>query len=210
MDILNAIDNRKTIRKFTTKKPTTDEIKRMINSARLAPSAINAQNWRFIAVLNDDIKQKMAQSVLDGYDSIISKIDPETASQVERFKGHSTFFTHAPLVIVCVEQKAPAFMEGVLEKANFAPEKIKLMRPDSYLLSMGGAVENILLTAYSLGYGSCWMVAPVLGEEGMRKTLKLSDNEKIVSILSIGEPAPDATDKRSPKKDLNEIIEIVE
>lgn len=210
MNILDAIDNRKTIRKFDSKKPTTDEIKRMINSARLAPSAINAQNWKFIAILNDNVKEEMAKSVLDAYDLIINNLDAETASQVERYKGHSTFFTHAPLVIACVEKNAPSFMGGILEKAKISPDKIKLMRPDSYLLSMGGAIENILLTAYSLGYGSCWMVAPVLGEEGMRKTLNLANDEKLVSILSIGKPAIDATDKRSPKKELDEIIEIVE
>ena len=210
MDILEVIDNRKTIRKFDSKKPTTDEVKRMINSARLAPSAINAQNWKFIAILNDDIKNKMADSVLSAYDEIISHLDEETAKGVERYKGHSTFFIHVPLVIVCVEKDAPSFMEGILEKANFSAEKIKLMRPNSYLLSMGGAVENILLTAYSLGYGSCWMVAPVLGEGGMRKILDLKDDEKIVSILSIGVPAADATDKRSPKKSLDEVLEIIE
>ena len=210
MDILEAIDTRKTTRKFGSKKPTIDEVKRMINSARLAPSAINAQNWRFISIFNDDIKNKMAQSVLDKYSEIISKLDAETGAQVERYKGHSTFFTHAPLVIVCIEKQATSFMGGILEKAGYSENEIKKMRPDSYLLSMGGAVENILLTAHSLGYGSCWMVAPVLGEAGMRKILNLSDDEKIVSILSIGEIAQDATDKRSPKKNLDEIIEIVE
>lgn len=210
MDIFEAIDNRKTIRKFDSYKPTIEEAKRIIESARLAPSAINAQNWKFIAVFNDEIKNKMANCVLDGYDKIQSKIDSETSSTIERYKGHSTFFTHAPLVIVCVEKFAPSFMSGVLEQAGFDEKEIKLMRPDSYLLSMGGAIENMLLSAYAMGLGSCWMVAPVLGENGMRKVLNLKEDEKIVSILAIGKPAPDATDKRSPKKSLDEIIEIIE
>ena len=101
-------------------------------------------------------------------------------------------------------------MSGVLEKAGIKDDEIKLMRPDSYLLSMGGAIENMLLSAYALGLGSCWMVAPVLGEDGMRKTLNLKEDEKIVSILAFGRPAPDATDKRSPKKELDKIMEIIE
>ena len=210
MDILEAIDNRKTIRKFDLKKPSVDVVKRIINSARLAPSAINAQNWKFIAILNDDVKNKMANSVLCAYDKIIANLDGEDASQVEKYKGHSTFFTHAPLVIVCVEKYAPAFMGGILEKANFDKKEIELMRPNSYLLSMGGAIENMLLTAYSLNLGSCWMVAPVLGESGMRKILNIKEDEKIVSILSIGAPAEDISDKRSFKKELDEIMEIIE
>ena len=50
MEIFEAIDNRKTIRKYDDYKPTTEEVKRIINSARLAPSAINMQNWKFIAI----------------------------------------------------------------------------------------------------------------------------------------------------------------
>ena len=68
----------------------------------------------------------------------------------------------------------------------------------------------MMLKAWDMGLGSCWMVAPVLGESGMRKVLNLNDDEKIVSILAIGKPAIDATDKRSPKKSLDEIMEIIE
>ncbi len=210
MDILEAIDNRKTIRKFDNYKPTTDEVKRIINSARVAPSAMNTQNWKFIAVLNDEVKEKMADCVLSAYDRIVADLEDEIKDRVERFKGHSVFFKHAPLVIVCIEEKAPSFMNGVLELAGFSDREISLMRPDSFLLSMGGAIENMLLCAYSMGFGSCWMVAPVLGEGGMREVLDIKDNQKIVSILSIGKPAQDYTDKRSPKKPLDEIIKIIE
>lgn len=210
MDFNIVVNKRKTIRKFDSYIPTVDEIKSIIDSARLAPSAMNTQNWKFIAILNNDIKNEMAEGVLSAYDKITAKLDNETKEKVERYKGHSTFFTKAPLVIACIEEEAPSFMGGVLEKAGIGPDEIKLMRPDSYLLSMGGAIENMLLTAYNLGLGSCWMVAPVLGQDGIRKTLKLKDNQKLVSILAIGKEAKDATDKRSPKKELDEIMEIIQ
>ena len=44
--------------------------------------------------------------------------------------------------------------------AGLGEDEIKKMRPDSYLLSMGGAIENMLLASYALNLGSCWMVAP--------------------------------------------------
>ena len=70
MEIFEAIDNRKTIRKYDDYKPTTEEVKRIINSARLAPSAINMQNWKFIAVFNQNVKEELADSVLRAYDRI--------------------------------------------------------------------------------------------------------------------------------------------
>ncbi|MCD8024907.1 MAG: nitroreductase family protein [Candidatus Gastranaerophilales bacterium] len=209
MDIIEAIDNRKTIRKFDSYRPTTEEIKRIINSARLAPSAINAQNWKFIAVVDDNVKKQLAESVLSAYDKILSALDKETMEQISKYKSHSVFFQQAPLVIVCVLEDIPAFMGGVLEKAGFTADEIKLMRPDSYLLSMGGAIENMFLSAYSMGIEGCWMVAPVLGQEGMRKVLKLGENQKIVSLLALGKVDKNMEVKRANKKELSEIMEII-
>ena len=210
MDIFEAVDNRKTIRKFDSYIPTKDEIKRIINSARLAPSAMNTQNWKFIAIYNNEIKNKMADEILKTYDRIIPNLDDETKAYVERYKAHSTFFTKAPVIIVCVETEAKAFMNGVLEMAKFSEEEIKKMRPDSFLLSMGGAIENMLLSAYAQNLGSCWMGAPVVGVEGIKKVLNLDETDKITSVIAIGKPASDISDKRSNKKLLDEIMEIIE
>ena len=104
VNFFDVIKNRKTVRKFTDYIPTDDEIKEIIDSARLAPSAVNAQNWKFIAILNSDIKQKMADAVLEKYDEIASKLETqEEKDGVNRFRAHSTFFTQAPLLIAIVE-----------------------------------------------------------------------------------------------------------
>lgn len=209
MEIFECIDTRKTIRKYSDYKPTTDEIKRIINSARLAPAAVNAQNWKFLAVFNDDIKKQMAQAVLEKYDEIVSKIAPETAENVLRYKGHSTFFEEAPVVIVCVETAAPSFLGGVLEEAGYNKEEIAKMRPDSYLLSMGGAIENMILASHAMGFGSCWMVAPVIAEEKFKKILNLKEDDRITTLLALGKPYAE-NPNRMPKKALEEVMEIIQ
>lgn len=208
MELFNALDERKTIRKYTDYQPTDEEIKRIINSARLSPSAMNTQNWRFIAVFNQEVKEKMANAILNKYDEINSRVAKETAEGVNRYKAHSTFFKEAPVVIVCVETQAASFMGGVLEEAKYSKEEIALMRPDSFLLSMGGAVQSMALAAHGLGLSSCWMVAPVLAEEEYKKILGLKAEDKIVTLLTIGQPFGQNSN-RVPKKDLNEIMEIV-
>ncbi len=208
MEIFECLDTRKTIRKYSDYIPTDDEIKRIINSARLAPAAMNTQNWKFLAIFNKDIKHKMADAVLNKYDEITSRIDEDTARAVSSYKAHSTFFETAPAIIVCIETNAPSFMGGVLEKANYSKEEISKMRPDSYLLSMGGAVENMSLAAHALGLSSCWMVAPVLAEKAFKEILNLKDDDKIVTILTIGKPCAD-NPNRAPKKPLEEVMEII-
>ena len=206
--IFECLDTRKTIRKYSDYIPTDDEIKRIINSARLASAAMNTQNWKFLAIFNKDIKHKMADAVLNKYDEITSRIDEDTARAVSSYKAHSTFFETAPAIIVCIETNAPSFMGGVLEKANYSKEEISKMRPDSYLLSMGGAVENMSLAAHALGLSSCWMVAPVLAEKAFKEILNLKEDDKIVTILTIGKPYAD-NPNRAPKKPLEEVMEII-
>lgn len=205
----NVIDTRKTNRKFENFIPPKGDIKRIIESARLAPSAVNAQNWKFIAIYNSEIKHKMALAVLEAYEKILGGLKDENAKErVSRFKGHSTFFENAPVAIACVMTHAPSFLEGVLENAGFSSAEISKMRPDSQLLSMGGAIENMLLTAHALGLGSCWMVAPVLAVEKFGEILNLDATEKVVSLVTIGKP--EQNDARSPKKALDEVMKIVE
>lgn len=208
MDIFNCIDTRKTVRKYSDYKLTDEEIKRIVESARLAPAAMNTQNWKFIVILNDDVKNKMAKAVLDKYDEINSKLDNETAKAVSSYKAHSTFFKDAPVVIACVETPAQSFMGGVLENAKYTKEEISAMRPDSFLLSMGGAIENMILAAHGMGFGSCWMVAPVLAHDGFKKILNIKEGEKIVTLLTIGKPYAENPNRVS-KKALDEVMEIV-
>lgn len=205
----NIVDTRKTNRKYEDYIPPIEDIKRIIDSARLAPSAVNAQNWKFIAIYNKEIKHKMAQAVLDMYEKISNNLDDkQVVEQIERYKGHSTFFENAPVVIAAVMTKSPSFLSGVLEMAKFSKEEIESMRPDSQLLSIGGAIENMALSAHALGLGSCWMVAPILASAKFKEILNLDETDKVVSLLTIGKPTP--SDNRSPKKNLDEIMTIIE
>ncbi len=209
MDFFEIIDTRKTIRNYENYIPPKEDIKRIIESARLAPSACNNQNWEFIAVYNQDVKEKMADEILKLYSVVLDKLEDESVKKmVEGFKAHSTFFTQAPVVIACVQKKHPAFFEGILEQTGFAPDEIKKMRPDSQLLSMGGAIENIILSAHAKGLGTCWMVAPVMAQEGLKKVLNIDDADWLVTLLAVGKPANDPP--RVPKKTLDEVMKIVD
>ena len=60
-NFFEVLDNRRTVRDFVPYEITDSEIERIIDSARLAPSAVNAQNWKFLAIVNQDVKEKMAR-----------------------------------------------------------------------------------------------------------------------------------------------------
>jgi nitroreductase len=68
--VIEAIFQRRSIRKFTEDKPVPDElVDRLLEAGRLAPSGLNNQPWRFAIVRRQDLKDQMAQ--LTNYHGII-------------------------------------------------------------------------------------------------------------------------------------------
>ena len=210
MDFFETINTRKTIRKYKPDMPDMDDVIKIVDSARLAPSATNSQNWQFIVIKNKDIMEKMKTAIINEYDKLAElNNEEEFLEKINYFKSYSTFFTNAPIVIAIVEKQRISYITEMMKKLNFSPEQIKLMRPDSSLLSLGGAIENMSLAAHNLGYGTCWMVAPVIAAEEFSKILNLEKGSNVVSLLPLGIPYRD--DYTSPpKKSLDEIMKIID
>ena len=100
-------------------------------------------------------------------------------------------------------------MTEFLKEKGLPYEQILLYRPDSSLLSMGAAIENMSLSATALGYGTCWMCAPIIAYKGFKKILNLKEDEKIVSLLTVGLPDNNNT-QQPPKKSQDEVMLIIE
>ncbi|MEE9525903.1 MAG: nitroreductase family protein [Candidatus Woesearchaeota archaeon] len=64
MDVAKCIKTRRTIRKYLDKEIPWDLISKILDAGRLAPSAGNLQNWKFIAVTNAGKKRHVAEACL--------------------------------------------------------------------------------------------------------------------------------------------------
>lgn len=60
MDTLTAIRERRSIREYTDQPVESDKLNQVLDAARLAPSARNTQQWKFIVVRNPDQRQRLA------------------------------------------------------------------------------------------------------------------------------------------------------
>lgn len=82
MDLFKAIKQRRSVRAYTREDVPEEEVKKLIEAARWAPSAGNIQPWRFVIVRDTKIKQKLAEAALN-----------------------QTFIEEAPVVIVvCADE----------------------------------------------------------------------------------------------------------
>jgi nitroreductase len=62
MDVMEAIRKRKSVRKYLNKKVEEDKLFAVLEAGRLAPSASNRQEWRFIIVRDQSSKKKLAEA----------------------------------------------------------------------------------------------------------------------------------------------------
>lgn len=92
MSIDKLFLNRKSVRSFSNKEIDKDTISELLNAARLAPSAVNYQPWRFFICTTEEIKQRIVESY------------------------PRKWFESAPLYIVACADKAQSWKRGADNK----------------------------------------------------------------------------------------------
>lgn len=64
MEVFEAIKNRYSCRSYKKKAVPEEKLKKVLEAARLAPSAHNAQEWKFVVVKGQEKRKKIAEAAL--------------------------------------------------------------------------------------------------------------------------------------------------
>ena len=210
MDLFDAIKGRKSIRRFKQTPVPDEDIRKILDAARLAPSSSNTQPWSFLVIRNRSVLQKMAAAVRDMVDRMIPYA--EDAKQAQRLAAYKsnyyTFFEHAPAVIAVFMETFDAGTETLLARMGYSADDIKRLRPSPGIQSVSAAIEHILLAIHALGYGSCWMTGPLVAQEGFEKILGFGKEKFIAALLPFG--VPDEQPSAKTRKPLDEIMRVME
>jgi nitroreductase len=65
MDVMEAIKKRYSVRSYQDRAVETEKLDSILEAARLAPSASNRQEWRFIVVRDKNVRQRLMQAAKD-------------------------------------------------------------------------------------------------------------------------------------------------
>jgi len=205
MELEKAIKQRTSIRTFKDDSIPVNDLKKMVQMGGTAPSVNNYQPWKFYVITNRSLMAKMADLVKDKIEQIPenqSKASRNIKSQVEWF---ATFFENAPALIALSMEK----YESVLEKGvTVSHEDINKLRNYPDIQSAGAAIQNILLTAVDMGYGACWLSAPMMAKDGLESLIEVEEPYHLVAFVAVGVPEKDMKPKE--KKPLEEIFKLIE
>jgi nitroreductase len=209
MDLFDAIQGRKSIRRFKQTPVPDEDIKKILDAGRLAPSANNCQPWSFVVIKDRALLVKMADAVRKMVDRMIPFAeDAKQAQRLAAYKGtFYTFFEHAPVVIAVFTDGYDAGTDRLLAKMGYSAEDVKRLRPLPGLQSVSAAVQNMLLAIHALGYGSCWMTGPLVAQEAFEKLLGYGKDTFITALLPIG--VPDEYPSARNRKPLEEVMELI-
>ena len=176
----SAADHRRSVRQFEAAAIPEAELRELLRLAGRAPSAFNAQPWRFIVVRNEALKGKLAAAAYGQQQILRAPATIVMVSDMEDALARMPESMHPDLP----QDKRDAGVESF--RATFASQ------PVAQREEWGNAQSNIalgylLLLAESKGYAT----SPMLGfePEKVRALLGLPEHVRIPALVSIGYPA---------------------
>jgi len=189
------ISGRQSIREFLKEPVKKELLLEVINAARLAPSPTNSQPWYFLIFSGDNTKRIVEILLQDA-----EKID--IAGYKKICFDSARIIAGAPHLITVWNMKYSS------KRLSRLKELIGGSYYENYeiaeILSIGCAVENMWLTAESLGLGMVWLMPNL-------RSLNLFSQEfqvdgAIAAFAPIGYPAKNSADSlRTQRKPLDKI-----
>jgi nitroreductase len=166
MNFLELIKLRQSVRKYSDKPVEREKIERCIEAARLAPSACNAQPWKYIIIDEPELKEKVAQ---------------ETFSAIASF---NKFALQAPVIVAIV-----------MEKPNMLSQfGGRVKDKDFYLIDIGITAEHFCLQATEEGLGTCML--GWFNERAVLKLLNIPARKRIGLLITLGYAADEQRQKK--------------
>ena len=176
MKFLELVNQRQSVRRYSSQPVERDKLDRCLEAARLSPSASNSQPWSFVVVDDPALKEQVARAT---YDRVLS---------------FNRFVSNAPVLVVFVIEKPKLItrMGGFVKKLEYP------------LIDIGIAAEHFCLQAACEGLGTCmlgWFNAKTI-----KKLLQIPRTKTIGLVISLGYPPRDYRLRDKSRKKYEEVV----
>lgn len=192
--LIDLIKSRRSVKLLDEGNIPLEKVIKALETAITAPSAHNAQPWRFIIIKDPRVKATLLEAMAkewrkdlekDGLDR--SKIDNIINAGVMRSTRASM------LVVACLT------MEGM---DIYADERRQRFEYIMAVQSLSAAIQNFLLALHALGLASCWRCSALFAPEVVREVLNLPEEVEPQALIDIGPSGIIRNPSRKPLKDV--------
>lgn len=185
-----VVRSRRSVRRFRKDRVPRADVQQMVALATSACSPRNAQMWRFVAI-DDPARLASMRTAVDRCFSELAEW-PCLVNQQQRLRaarGHALFFASAPLCIAVCALPFASEMDELLELADLERDECDRLRQRPDLQAVGAAIQLLTLSAHSMGYGACWMSAPIVAARCLESILGIEPPAQLVALVPIGRPS---------------------
>ena len=195
MDTFDAIKTRRAIKKFDSSYKMTDEqVQSLMKLTLLSPTSYNQQNWRFVTITDQKIKEKIHVAARNQAQPLDGSLVILLCGNMNAWKDNPMrYWKNHPL------EKQEHVRDAMHKKYSDSPQN----RRDEAMRSCGFAAQTIMLAAKQMGLDSCPMVGFEYDE--MAKVINLPDDHIIVMMIVVGKAASPAAE-RGGQLSLDEVV----
>jgi coenzyme F420-0:L-glutamate ligase/coenzyme F420-1:gamma-L-glutamate ligase len=192
---------RRSIRAFLDEPVPAEVLDAVVEAACLAPAPHHSRPWRWVVVASAEARRALADGMgarwrrdLEGDGVAPERIDELAAQSAAKILG------------------APALVLGCLTwdgLDRYPDETRQRAEHGMALLSLGAAVENLMLATAAAGYASCWVAAPIFCPDDARDALALPAEWRPHAMVLIGRPDPAYVGRPRPPVPLDQLRRVV-
>jgi nitroreductase len=168
MELMQAIRGRRSIRVFDGRPIDRPVLEEIVGAASYAPSRMNVQPWHF-HVATGEARQRVAavMAMTTAYlQEYVDVLGPEHVEHAARFYAD---LGGAPVIIGISSPRD----DDVFEARDFA-------------ISVGAAIQNLLLAVEDNGLGACSLSVPVWIRDQLAEVFEVDAEWEIMSLIVMG------------------------
>ena len=189
METTAAIDERRSIRRFSSQPVPDGVLSELLKAAVKAPSGGNRQPWHFVAATGD-----LKRSVVRAMEAQAARV-AHLGMRAEGFQSSIRALDEAAVVILVFNAEFPPVPGG----GSPLYEYQRLIG----IQSIGAAIENLILRACDLGLGSLWAGWVLIAADEISRSAGRSD--ELVAAVAVGYAAESPAAR--PRRTLDEVVD---
>lgn len=184
MDANQNIRERRSIRKYRADAVTAEDLQKIVETAAYAPSWTNSQTASYLAVLNKEKKEAIAEKVA-------SMVSPRNGENIRS----------AAAVVLLLSENGKSGIRSATGKPLHEGLDQHWQSFDA-----GIAAQTFCLAAHAYGLGT--LIIGGFDEEGVKSVISIPENHRIAALLAVGYPE---NQPAAPKrKSVEELLKIEE
>jgi PPOX class probable F420-dependent enzyme len=200
LDFAALVRGRHVVRRFRPAPVPRELVEATIEAARWAPSPHGAQPWRFVVITRPELKARVSEAMSAEWRRNLAMDGGDREATEARARASHARIVNTPVLII------PCLYLADLQV--YPDQKRQEAEVTMAVQSLGAAIQNLLLSAYSLGLDTGWMCAPLFCPEVVADALGLGEGLIPHALIQMGWGAVDPP--RRPHKPTAELIVMYE